>query len=808
MMKKASILIAVGLVLMTTPAAFSVPYKVDSHTLHLYHFDGDTLDSVTTNPIDLTVDSGATVTDASYPGMGQALHTYEGTASTNVNLPSAMASAEQAISNFVGADGAFTFEALVCPAFNLGSIPNNMQIISGEHNSARGWQFRVESAGNLVFTKLTGTVQDNMRTALPSSGPHAFAANKWFHAAVTYNGLEDTDGNLKLYWTAIDSGVSEPALLGSFRMAADLTATVAPNFVIGNEGRNSNGRTENWEGWIDEVRISDIARAPSEMVTDVLAGQATRPSPANGATDVPADALLTWTASESAVSHDVYFGTTLADVETADRDHPMDVLRIEGQSTAAYAPQGPLDFGRTYYWRIDEVNAASDNPVVQGDVWSFTVETYTYPLSGDRIMATASSACANMGPEKTTDGSGLDAQGRHSTRETDMWLSVKDAPEPVWIQYEFDNVYKLDTLLVWNHNSQAEGFIGYGVMDVTIEYSGDGDIWTSLGDFVFVQAPGDDTCAAQPVDLGGIVAKSVRLMIHTSWGGFLAQYGLSEVQFLYIPTRAWDLRNEGTGAEVLLTWRAGREAACHRVYIGTDEQAVAEGTSWVQTTEDNRLDLGTLQLGTTYYCRVDEVNEAAVPSVWQGDVWSFITTEFLVIDDFEGYNDDDNCVFDTWEDGYIDKSSGSQVGYTDSTRGTFGETTIVHAGDQSMPLFYNNADSPYYSEATRTFASALNLLSNGADTLALWVHGDATNAPADVYVTVGDKSGKTATVTDSTLLTATEWALWKIPYSSLTGVNAGTVTKLIVGVDSRNAATRGSGVLYIDDVGFGHPADE
>jgi hypothetical protein len=378
----------------------------------------------------------------------------------------------------------------------------------------------------------------------------------------------------------------------------------------------------------------------------------------------------------------------------------------------------------------------------------------------------------------------------------------------VWIQYEFDNVYKLDTLLVWNHNSQAEGFIGYGVMDVTIEYSGDGDIWTSLGDFVFVQAPGDDTCAAQPVDLGGIVAKSVRLMIHTSWGGFLAQYGLSEVQFLYIPTRAWDLRNEGTGAEVLLTWRAGREAACHRVYIGTDEQAVAEGTSWVQTTEDNRLDLGTLQLGTTYYCRVDEVNEAAVPSVWQGDVWSFITTEFLVIDDFEGYNDDDNCVFDTWEDGYIDKSSGSQVGYTDSTRGTFGETTIVHAGDQSMPLFYNNADSPYYSEAPRTFASALNLLSNGADTLALWVHGDATNAPADVYVTVGDKSGKTATVTDSTLLTATEWALWKIPYSSLTGVNAGTVTKLIVGVDSRNAATRGSGVLYIDDVGFGHPADE
>ena len=112
-----------------------------------------------------------------------------------------MATSATAIRNFVGSDGAFTFEALVCPAFGLGAIPNNMQIISGDHNSSRGWHFRVESAGNLVFTKLTGTIQDNMRIALPRDGAHAFAANKWYHVAVTYNGQADTDGNLKLYWT-------------------------------------------------------------------------------------------------------------------------------------------------------------------------------------------------------------------------------------------------------------------------------------------------------------------------------------------------------------------------------------------------------------------------------------------------------------------------------------------------------------------------------------------------------------------------------------------------------------------------------
>ncbi len=991
MMKKASILTTIGLVLMTTGIAFSVPYQVDSHTLHLYHFDGDTLDSVTTDPIDLTVDSGATVTDPSYAGMGQALCTYEGTASTNVTLPSAMADSAKAISNFVGSDGSFTFEALVRPAFGLGSMPNNMQIVSGEHDSARGWHFRVESAGNLVFTKLTGTVQDNMRTALPSSGPHAFAADKWFHAAVTYNGQADTDGNLKLYWTAIDSGVSEAVLLGSFRMTADLDSTVAPNFMIGNEGRSFNGRTENWEGWIDEVRISDIAREAGEMVVEVTVGRAVQPHPANGARDVPGDTLLTWTASESATAHDVYLGTSLADVEAASRDNPMDVLRIQGQPTTAYAPQGPLEYGRTYYWRIDEVDAASGNTIVTGAIWSFKVETYSYTL--ETVTVKASSFSTNTLPEKTIDGSGLD-DDRHSTLAGDMWFSLKNGPQPTWILYSFDRVYKLDKMLVWNSNQTMETDFGLGAKDVAIEYSEDGVEWVPLGDFVFDQAPGDTTCTAQTIDLGGLIAKSVRLTFHSNWGGFVTQYSLSEVRFLYVPTRAWDLKNEGAGTEVLLTWRAGREAAYHRIYVGTDEQAVTEGTSWVLTAEDNSLDLGTLPMGTTYYCRVDEVNEAAVPSVWEGDVWSFTTQEFTPIDDFEGYTGDDGSrIYEFWIDGYTTKLTGSLIGYMDAP---FVETTVVHSGRQSMPFEYNNVDTPYYSEGELDMPSPQNWTSNGADTLGLWVLGhpaayieqagvitmtagghdiwdaaddfrfahqtlsgdgsalvrveslvntnawakaglmirqsldadskfvymvvtyssgvsmgnralaagtctsvtqtgvaapqwvklvrtgsaftaqyspdgttwtdlknaDGTvatttvtmndpvyvglcltshdsaltttavmsgvqttgtvtgpwqvatigddkqpaNEPAEMYVTVQDKSGRSATVRDSTRVTVTDWTLWRIPFADLTGVNAEQVTKLILGVDSRNSATKGTGTIYIDDIGYGHPA--
>src|SRR4030042_5572412 len=60
MMKTVSVLTAVCLVLMATGTAISVPYSVDSHTLHLYHFDGDAPDSVTDNPIHLVLDSRAT----------------------------------------------------------------------------------------------------------------------------------------------------------------------------------------------------------------------------------------------------------------------------------------------------------------------------------------------------------------------------------------------------------------------------------------------------------------------------------------------------------------------------------------------------------------------------------------------------------------------------------------------------------------------------------------------------------------------------------------------------------------------------
>jgi hypothetical protein len=127
---------------------------------------------------------------------------------------------------------------------------------------------------------------------------------------------------------------------------------------------------------------------------------------------------------------------------------------------------------------------------------------------------------------------------------------------------------------------------------------------------------------------------------------------------------------------------------------------------------------GSLNFGTTYYWKVDEVNTVTYP----GDVWNFTTQEYAVLDDFESYNDTDNRIYDTWIDGLTDGKSGSIVGYD---KAPFAEQTIVHGGKQSMPLAYDNSKTPFYSEATRTFDAAQNWTANGADTVSLYFRGRA-----------------------------------------------------------------------------------
>ena len=524
--------------------------------------------------------------------------------------------------------------------------------------------------------------------------------------------------------------------------------------------------------------------------------------PADGAKGVQRDVVLSWTPGKDIDKHDVYFGSNFDDVNDATRDNPLGVLVSQNQDSTSYSPAEVLQFGQTYYWRIDEVGPAPDFTVYKGKVWQFTVEPFAHTLPSENITATASSSNSpDEGPENTVNGSGLDADDLHSAEGTDMWLSSAADPNAAWIQYELDDVYKLYEMWVWNYNTSLEPVLGFGVKDATIEYSANGNDWTTLGDFEFARAPGTAGSAVNTtVDLSGVVAKYVKITANNNWGGVAPQKGLSEVRFSYVPVLASQpIPRSGTADmdvdNVNLSWRAGREAALHEVQLSTDQQAVIDGTAPVATVSESSYDTGELELAQTYYWKINEVNEAETPTSWAGDIWSFATLEYLVVDDFEDYNDyPPDEIFSTWIDGWGLPENGALISYDQAP---WVETTIVHSGSQSMPFRYNNTGTATYSEAKRPFAVGQDWTRHGIKTLSLWFRGDPNNAITEqMYVKLN--GSKVAYDGEAANLARTTWQPWNINLADF-GVNLSNVTELSIGLELSGAAG-GKGVIYLDDI--------
>ncbi|MHC4226619.1 MAG: discoidin domain-containing protein, partial [Planctomycetota bacterium] len=506
----------------------------------------------------------------------------------------------------------------------------------------------------------------------------------------------------------------------------------------------------------------------------VFPGTASNPSPNNGATDVPRDLVLSWLAGEltSPINgHKLYFSENIDDVSNG--------IGAITMTPSSYAVPQRLEFATTYYWRVDQITP--DGTVFDGTVWNFTTELFAYPIQN--VAATASSSAADKGPENTINGSGLDGSGLlHGNQGAGtMWLSDVAGPQPAWILFEFDNVYKLHEMWVWNSNESLEPVIGLGFKDVVVEYSTDGVDFVTLGaTHEFARGDGSSGYAHNTtIDMGGVGAKYVRLTANNNWGGLLAQFGLSEVRLLSIPVQASE-PNPGSGEidvplDLDLAWRAGREAGSHDVYFSDDLQAVEDGTAPVTIVTEAGHGPLALDLGKMYFWRVDEVNDAESPALWKGQVWDFTTIESLVVDDFEAYTDDDaagQAIWQAWVDGFGVTENGSQVGYLVPP---YAERAIVHGGRQSMPLFYDNSQgSVTYSQATLTLSSQRDWTARGVKQLSLWFRG----YPASVGSFTEGPAG-TFTVTASGADIWNQADEFHYVYKQLTGVGS-----IIARVDS------------------------
>jgi hypothetical protein len=128
---------------------------------------------------------------------------------------------------------------------------------------------------------------------------------------------------------------------------------------------------------------------------------------------------------------------------------------------------------------------------------------------------------------------------------------------------------------------------------------------------------------------------------------------------------------------------------------------------------------------------------------------------YLVVDDFESYNNNyPNRIFDTWKavGGALPKVGYTDINYAEVMIGLTPNSRL-HGGRQAMPFDYNNLNSPYDSNATRTFATDQNWVAYKADpnhiyplkSLSLWLRGNmAPVGSFDVNTVAGTYTMKAA----------------------------------------------------------------
>ncbi|MCX6876665.1 MAG: Ig-like domain-containing protein, partial [Verrucomicrobia bacterium] len=299
-------LLAIGLA--TTAQAQVVPYTADSHTLHLYHFD-----ETSANIVDYGNGYGGTKINLwpnNIPSLGAAA--YDTGFGTSLNVAQALAvkgggavgagpgtgttPVNYGDTQFRGADGSFTYEVYL-RLNQISSLPyngNGQAMILGHdgQNGNRNWDLKQTAGNTIMFASNADISADQVTFTIPTAGANAWAASAWFHLAVTFDGPTKV---AKMYWTKLT-----PTLTGA-NLVATKTLQDAPQssssyFSVGAGARSWPGRYI--DGYLDEVRISDIARAPSDMLP--LAAVTSPPDATNSLvaaapTTVPADDATTST---------------------------------------------------------------------------------------------------------------------------------------------------------------------------------------------------------------------------------------------------------------------------------------------------------------------------------------------------------------------------------------------------------------------------------------------------------------------------------------------------------------------------------
>jgi len=617
----------------------------------------------------------------------------------------------------------------------------------GAHVGGQRVEFRINST-RLRISHGNGNVQGNTD----------LIDDEWHHVAVTViDNATASSGDVTFYVDGEDDTMESTDPDGW-----DIVANATLDVTI---GWRPTQQDRPFIGSIDDVRIYDEVLTQEEVQAIMAGGGegypfALGPEPADGALHENTWANLKWWPGDFALSHDIYIGDNFDDVNDGAEG------TFQGnQATTSFTigfpgfpiPDGLVP-GTTYYWRIDEVNDAEPNSPWKGEVWSFSIppKTAYYPDPADGAELVDPDVQLSWTP-----GFG----GKLHT---------------VYFGDNFDNV------------NNAVGGLPQGTATYT-----PGTL--KLAKTYYWRVDEFDAVDTYKGDVWSFTTEGAVVSLKPSNGA---------VDVEHTP---------------ILTWSPGVYAASHHVYFGTDKDAVKNadtGSPEYKGTRDlgaESYDPGKLLWDATYYWRIDEVNNVNPDSPWVGNIWSFTTANFLVVDDFENYDVNDNQIWYAWHDGlgygtpgtepyYAGNGTGSAVG--DETTASYTEETIVHGGNQSMPVFYDNSVLKY-SEVEKMLTYPRDWTENGVSTLTIWFRGNSDNAAETLYVALNGSAVVTHDNPNAAQITT--WTQWNIDLQAFAdqGVNLANVNTIALGFgNKKNLVAGGSGTMYFDDIRLYPPPQE
>ncbi len=496
------------------------------------------------------------------------------------------------------------------------------------------------------------------------------------------------------------------------------------------------------------------------------------PSPTKAMQYVSRSPTLSWKAGLGSLLHYVSFGTDAAALGAA-----------SAQVETTYVPAGPLESGKTYYWRVDEYDPTT-NVTMAGAVWSFTVVPLLPPAQDTTLLGWWKMDEVNAG--LIVDSSGHALHG-----------AITGTPH--WIEGAAGAAVKLDGA-VDCFTTPAPVDVNTNTVTMTAWINPD-RVHTSVSGILFSRGTGTAVGAMN-------LKANNQLAYH--WNQNASTYGFNSN--LIVPMNEWSFV-----AVVVDPDRA-------TLYLDGSQIMARNALANPPMVFNTSLCLGADPLGgrlfggalddVRFYTRAlteDEVDEVMAAGAKPVPVEST-----AMIESFDAYNaytaQAGPDIWDVWSDGFGGKGTGSTAGYPFEP---FMERNVVYGNHgQSLALGYNNTGSflsmdgklvaATLSEASRTFGPALDLTKGGATKLVLQVRGLATNViePTDnAYLTLTD-----GVKTDEILLrtaadlTKTGWTEVSIKLSTLT-VNPAKVTKITLGVGNRTAPQiGGSGTIYIDEI--------